>query len=78
MVVCIPKIVVMKRLMLLLFMICVVWPLNAQTSQVKVTLKSGVVIKGTMKELNAMEYAIVNVAGLICHPTSQRQATSSS
>ena len=64
MVVCIPKIVVMKRLMLLLFMICVVWPLNAQTSQVKVTLKSGVVIKGTMKELKAMEYAIVNVAGI--------------
>lgn len=54
----------MKQLFVLLFLLVCSCSLQAQNNQVKIILKSGVVIKGILKELNPAEYAIVNVAGI--------------
>lgn len=54
----------MRIVFLLLFMICATCQIEAQNSQVKVTLKSGVVLKGELKELNPTEYVVVKVAGI--------------
>ena len=54
----------MKRLLLLLFLICATYVVQAQTSQVKVTLKNGVVMKGSLKELNPTEFITIEVGGI--------------
>ena len=54
----------MKRLLLLLFLICTTHFVQAQTSQVKVTLKNGVVMKGSLKELNPTEFITIEVGGI--------------
>ena len=51
----------MRRLLLLLFLICGTHIIQAQTSQVKVTLKNGVVMKGNLKELNPTEFITIVV-----------------
>lgn len=48
----------------LLLIICAMNIAQAQTPQVKVTLKNGVEIKGDLKEFNPSEYVVVKVAGL--------------
>ena len=55
---------IMKRLLIISLMICAMCHIQAQNSHVKVTLKSGAVIKGELKEFNPAEYVIVKVAGL--------------
>ena len=54
----------MRRLLLLLFLICGTHIIQAQTSQVKVTLKNGVVMKGNLKELNPTEFITIVVGGI--------------
>ena len=53
----------MKKVFILLLMF-VALTCNAQTSNVKVTLKSGVVISGTLKELVVTDHITVNVSGV--------------
>jgi hypothetical protein len=53
----------MKKAFILLLMF-VALTCNAQTSSVKVTLKSGVVISGTLKELVVTDHVTVNVSGV--------------
>ena len=53
----------MKKVFILLLMF-VALTCNAQTSSVKVTLKSGVVISGTLKELVVTDHITVNVSGV--------------
>ena len=53
----------MKKVFILLLMF-VALTCNAQTSNVKVTLKSGVVISGTLKELVVTDHVTVNVSGV--------------
>lgn len=53
----------MKKAFILLLMF-VALTCNAQTSGVKVTLKSGVVISGTLKELVVTDHITVNVSGV--------------
>ena len=48
----------------LLLIICAINIAQAQTPQVKVTLKNGVVVKGDLKEFNPSEYVVVKIAGL--------------
>lgn len=54
----------MKQLFLFFFLLVFSCSLQAQNKQVKITLKSGAVIKGTLKEFDPSKYAIVNVAGI--------------
>ena len=54
----------MKKIIVFLAFVCSVFHLYAQTSQVKVTLKSGVVIKGDLKELKPTDYVIVSFGGV--------------
>ena len=54
----------MKKILFSILLLCVMCCVNAQNTQVKITLKSGVIIKGALKEFNPAEYAVVNIAGV--------------
>lgn len=54
----------MKRYIIITLVCFVSFNLSAQTTQVKVTLKSGVVLKGELKDLNPTEYVVVRIAGV--------------
>ena len=55
----------MRRLFFILFsFFCIIISIQAQNSLVKITLKSGVVVKGDLKAFNPTEYVIVKIAGI--------------
>ena len=54
----------MKKLLLIVLLMFVCSQIQAQTKQVKITMKNGVTVKGELKELNPMSHAIIVIAGI--------------
>lgn len=53
----------MKKLLILLIAIIPIWS-NAQTSQVKVSLRNGTSIEGIVKEFDALDHITIIVGGV--------------
>ena len=54
----------MKKLLLIALLMFVCSQIQAQTKQVKITMKNGVTVKGDLKELNPTSHAIIVIAGI--------------
>lgn len=54
----------MKKVLLMIFALCVTLSVFSQNKQATVTMKNGTVLKGTVKEFDAMSHIVLSISGM--------------